>query len=84
VTQEASPTASPTALSPLLQQWVDGVVAGDGDAIAALSIEDAVHKDVPASMVVQRPEEIAALVTGSVTQFKAANGVRLTNRVPPG
>jgi ketosteroid isomerase-like protein len=81
VTQEASPTASPTALSTLLQQWVDGVVAGD--AIAALSIEDAVHKDVPAGMVVQGPEEIAALVTGSVTQFKAANGVRLTNHVPP-
>ena len=39
VAQEASPAASPVALSPLLQQWVDGVEAGDGDAIAALYTE---------------------------------------------
>jgi steroid delta-isomerase-like uncharacterized protein len=54
----------------LLQQWVDGVAACDGDAIAALYAEDEVHEDVPAGMVVQGPEEIAALVSGTVTQFK--------------
>jgi len=70
VAQEASPAASPVALSPLLQQWVDGVTAGDGEAIAALYTDDAVHEDVPAGMVVQGPEEIAALVSGTVTQFE--------------
>jgi steroid delta-isomerase-like uncharacterized protein len=70
VAQEASPAASPVALSPLLQQWVDGVEAGDGDAIAALYTEDAVHEDVPAGMVVQGPEEIGALVSGTVEQFE--------------
>ena len=69
VAQEASPAASPVALSPLLQQWVDGVEAGDGDAIAALYTEDAVHEDVPAGMVVEGPEEIGALVSGTVEQF---------------
>jgi steroid delta-isomerase-like uncharacterized protein len=69
VAQEASPAASPVALSPLLQQWVDGVEAGDGDAIAALYTEDAVHEDVPADMVVEGPEEIGALVSGTVEQF---------------
>lgn len=69
VAQEASPAASPAALSPLLQQWVDGVEAGDGDAIAALYTPDAVHEDVPSGLVVQGPEEIGALVSGTVTQF---------------
>jgi steroid delta-isomerase-like uncharacterized protein len=69
VAQEASPAASPVALSPLLQQWVDGVEAGDGDAIAALYTEDAIHEDVPAGMVVEGPEEIGALVSGTVEQF---------------
>jgi steroid delta-isomerase-like uncharacterized protein len=69
VAQEASPAASPVALSPLLQQWVDGVEAGDGDAIAALYTEDAVHEDVPAGMVVEGPEEIGDLVSGTVEQF---------------
>src|SRR5215210_3513823 len=70
VAQEASPAASPVALPPLLQQWVDGVEAGDGAAIAALYTDDAVHEDVPSSMVVQGSEEIGTLVSGTVSQFE--------------
>jgi ketosteroid isomerase-like protein len=65
--QDASPATLPAALSPLLQQWVDGVVAGNGEAIAALYTEDAVQEDVPAGLVVEGPEEIGALVSGTVT-----------------
>jgi steroid delta-isomerase-like uncharacterized protein len=67
--QEASPTAPPVALSPLLRQWVDGVTAGDGAAVAALYAEDAVHEDVPAGTVARGPEAIGALVSGTVEQF---------------
>jgi steroid delta-isomerase-like uncharacterized protein len=69
VAQEVSPAACPVAPSPLLQQWVDGVTAGDGGAIAALYTEDAVHEDVPGGVVVQGPDEIGALVSGTVEQF---------------
>src|SRR5215212_835502 len=37
---------------------------------AALYTGDAVREDVPAGMVVQPHEEIAALVSGTMTQFK--------------
>ena len=67
--QDASPATLPAALSPLRQQWVDGVEAGDGEAIAALYTEDAVHEDVPAGLVVQGPQEIGELMSGTVTQF---------------
>jgi len=67
--QEASPAAPPAALSPLLRQWVDGVTAGDGAAVAALYAGDAVHEDVPAGTVARGPEAIGALVSGTVGQF---------------
>src|SRR5215218_10947027 len=67
--QDASPATLPAALSPLRQQRVDGVEAGDGEAIAALYTEDAVHEDVPAGLVVQGPQEIGELMSGTVTQF---------------
>jgi steroid delta-isomerase-like uncharacterized protein len=60
--QAATPAASPVALSPLVQQWVDGVNAGDGAAVAALYREDGVHEDVPSGLIAQDRDQIAQLV----------------------
>lgn len=68
--QEATPAASPVALSPLLQQWVDGVNAGDGAAVAALYRDDGVHEDVPSDMAAAGRDQIAQLVSGVTSQFK--------------
>ena len=67
--QDATPAASPTALPPLLQQWVDGVNTGNGEAIAALYAEDGVHEDIPSGMTARGRQEIADLVSGALTQF---------------
>jgi steroid delta-isomerase-like uncharacterized protein len=67
--QETTPVASPAALLPLLQQWVDGVNTGGGDAVAALYAEDGVHEDIPSGMVASGRQEIADLVTGALNQF---------------
>jgi steroid delta-isomerase-like uncharacterized protein len=67
--QETTPMASPTALPPLLQHYLDGVNSGNGEAIAALYVEDGVHEDIPNGMVATGREAIAALVSGALTQF---------------
>jgi steroid delta-isomerase-like uncharacterized protein len=67
--QETTPMASPAALPPLLQHYLDGVNSGNGEAIAALYVEDGVHEDIPSGMVASGREEIAALVSGALTQF---------------
>ena len=67
--QETTPVASPAALPPLLQRWVDGVNTGGGDAVAALYAEDGVHEDIPSGMVASGRQEIADLVTGALNQF---------------
>ena len=68
--QEATPAAGSVALSPLLQQWVDGVNAGDGAAVAALYRDDGVHEDVPSGMVAQGRAQIAQLASGAASQFQ--------------
>lgn len=68
--QDATPAAVLVPLPPLLQQLVDGANAGDGAAVAALYAEYGVHEDVPAGVMPQGREEIAAFVDGVVSQFR--------------
>ena len=75
--QEASPVASPVALPPLLQQYVDAVNAGDSAAIAALYTEDGVHVDIPAGLMVegrgvmvQGREEISAFMDAALGRLQ--------------
>ncbi len=58
-----------TALPPPLQQLVDAANAGDGQALAALYIEDGSHEDVPAGVMARGRGEIAAYVGGVFAQF---------------
>jgi steroid delta-isomerase-like uncharacterized protein len=68
--QEASPAASPAALSSLLQHWVDAVTAGDGPTVAALYTEDGVHEDVPSGTVARGRERIASFVDESARRVR--------------
>jgi steroid delta-isomerase-like uncharacterized protein len=62
--QEATPAASPAAVPPVIQHWLDAVNAHDGAAVAALYLEDGTHEDIPSETVVRGREEIAALIDG--------------------
>lgn len=66
--QEATPAAG-SDVPALLQAWLDGVNAGDGNAVAALYAADGTHEDVPAAMVVTGHEQIADLINGTVSQL---------------
>jgi steroid delta-isomerase-like uncharacterized protein len=45
-TPQPAQAASPVALPPLVQQWIDAFDAGDGHALAALYTPDGVYEDV--------------------------------------
>jgi steroid delta-isomerase-like uncharacterized protein len=68
--QEWTPAASPAAVPPLIQHWLDAVNAHDGIAVAALYAEDGTHEDVPSLTTVHGREEIAALIDGVQSQFR--------------
>jgi steroid delta-isomerase-like uncharacterized protein len=68
--QEATPAASPAAVPPIIQAWLDAVNAHDGAAVAALYVEDGTHEDIPSDTVVRGREEIAALIDGVQSQFR--------------
>lgn len=61
-TPVASPAASPVPMSGLLQRLRDAIVAGDGEAVAALYTEDGTYEDVPSGTIAQGREEIAAFI----------------------
>ncbi len=58
--RDATPVASPVALSPLLQRSIAALNAGDGKAVAALYTPDGTFEDVAAGAVARGREEIAA------------------------
>ena len=61
VTPMASPEASPVALPPLVQQWVEAFDAGDGQALAKLYAPDGVYEDVTQPTLYGR-QAIAAFI----------------------
>jgi ketosteroid isomerase-like protein len=66
--QEATPAASPVALPGFLQRLHDGIVSGNGEAVAALYAEDGIYEDVPTGAVAQGREEIAAFIAGEAAK----------------
>ena len=62
--QPAPPAASPVAVSPLVQAWMDAYTSQDPDAYAALYTPDGIYEDVPSGQAAQGHEAIAELAAG--------------------
>jgi steroid delta-isomerase-like uncharacterized protein len=58
--QEASPAASPVALSPLLDEWLAAFNAGDPERLLALYTDDAVWEEVAIGLEARGPDQIRA------------------------
>jgi steroid delta-isomerase-like uncharacterized protein len=67
VAQEATPATDMT-LPPLIAEWFETTIAGDGQAFAALYTPQGVHEDIPANTVARGPDELAAYVDEFTTQ----------------
>ena len=67
--QDATPS-TPLALSPLLQQLVDAINAGDSSAVAALYTTDGTHEDVPTGVIARGQGEIMGFVDEALAQFR--------------
>jgi steroid delta-isomerase-like uncharacterized protein len=65
--QEATPATDMT-LPPLIAEWFETTIAGDGQAFAALYTPQGVHEDIPANTVARGPDELAAYVDEFTTQ----------------
>src|SRR5215212_6883228 len=55
-------------LTPLIAEWFETTIAGDGQAFAALYTPQGVHEDTPANTVARGPDELAAYVDEFTTQ----------------
>src|SRR5215218_9306550 len=62
--QPVTPAASPVAVSPLVQAWLNAYSSQDSDAFAALYTPDGIYEDVPSGQAAQGHEAIAELVAG--------------------
>jgi steroid delta-isomerase-like uncharacterized protein len=67
--QEASPAASPAALTPVLEAWLTAFNAGDAERLLALLTDDAVWEEPAIGLAAHGPEQIrthlAALFTAT-------------------
>jgi steroid delta-isomerase-like uncharacterized protein len=59
--QPATPAASPVAVAPLVQAWMNAYSNQDPDAFAALYTPDGIYEDVPSGQTAQGHEAIADL-----------------------
>jgi steroid delta-isomerase-like uncharacterized protein len=58
--QEATPAASPMALSPLLEEWLAAFNAGEPEQLLALYTDDAVWEEVAIGLDARGPDQIRA------------------------
>ena len=63
----ATPAASPVAVPPLFQAWLNAYIVEDPDAFATLYTLDGRYEDVPSGQTAQGREAIAALAAGFFT-----------------
>jgi steroid delta-isomerase-like uncharacterized protein len=77
---ETAAATLPDDVPTAVRQLIDAANAGDGGAVAALYAEDGAHEDVPAGVVAQGAEEIAAFVDGLNDQFRNLRLEPLTAR----
>ena len=67
--QDATPAASPAALSPLLAEWAAAWSAHDPERLLALYAPDAVYEEVPTNTVARGHDEIRAFFEFNFATF---------------